>query len=260
LATSEQIVFTYDDHSIVSRGVSASRGEENGNGNLLRVGRSAAPLRERVLDVLRQAILDGRYRPGQRLVERELIELTGVSRSTIREALRELEAEGLVETVPQKGAIVVIPTATEARELIEVRAALEELAVRCFVERATDAQRTRLQEAFDDFEAVIRADSDVRLVLNSKDRLYAALLDGARNSVIRSVHEGLQARVRMIRAASLSSPGRQERTLEEMRLLIDAILRGDLPAAALACRDHLKHAAASGLAQVGADPLSPSPE
>jgi DNA-binding transcriptional regulator YhcF (GntR family) len=111
--------------------VSAREAEENGNGNLLRVGRSAAPLRERVLDVLRQAILDGRYRPGQRLVERELIELTGVSRSTIREALRELEAEGLVETVPQKGAIVVIPTATEARELIEVRAALEELAVRC---------------------------------------------------------------------------------------------------------------------------------
>src|SRR5256885_12198463 len=91
----------------------------------MRVGRVAAPLREQVLDVLRQAILDFRLKPGQRLIERELIEQIGVSRTTIREVLRELTAEGLVTTIPQKGAIVVVPTPGEAADLFEVPPAPE---------------------------------------------------------------------------------------------------------------------------------------
>ena len=90
-----------------------TRAEPNGSDSdlSLRVGRVAAPLREQVVDVLRQAILDFRLKPGQRLIERELIEQTGVSRTTIREVLRQLAAEGLVTTIPQKGAIVVVPSA-----------------------------------------------------------------------------------------------------------------------------------------------------
>src|ERR687891_466384 len=74
------------------------------------VARVAAPLREQVLDLLRREIVEMRLRPGQRLVERELIQRIGVSRTTIREALRELAAEGLVTTIPQKGAIVAGPS------------------------------------------------------------------------------------------------------------------------------------------------------
>ena len=87
----------------------------------MRVGRVAAPLRDQVLELVRGAILDFRYKPGQRLIERELIEQIGVSRTTIREVLRELDAEGLVTTIPQKGAIVVVPTAEEAADLYDVR-------------------------------------------------------------------------------------------------------------------------------------------
>ena len=74
------------------------------------MGRIAAPLREQVIAALRQAILDFQLKPGQRLVERELIEQLGVSRTTIREALRELTAEGLITVIPQKGAIVSAPS------------------------------------------------------------------------------------------------------------------------------------------------------
>src|SRR6478735_9922967 len=107
-------------------------------GDSLRVGRVAAPLREQVLDVLRQAILDFRLKPGQRLIERELIEQTGVSRTTIREVLRQLAAEGLVTTIPQKGTVVASPSVERAAELYEVRAVLEGMAARQFAERATD--------------------------------------------------------------------------------------------------------------------------
>ena len=94
----------------------------------LRVERAPAPIRSRVLDNLRQAILERKLAPGQRLIERELVELTGVSRTSIREALRELAAEGLVTTIPNKGTVVATVTAEEARQLYQVRSALEGLA------------------------------------------------------------------------------------------------------------------------------------
>ena len=112
----------------------------------LRVGRVAAPLREQAVGVLREAILDFRLRPGQRLVERELIEQTGVSRATIREALRQLTAEGLVTIIPQRGAVVVELTQKEARDLYELRATLEALVARLFAERATDEQVAQLRQ------------------------------------------------------------------------------------------------------------------
>src|ERR1700688_2035408 len=115
------------------------------------VERVAAPLRDQVLDGLRQAIVEQRLPPGQRLIERELIEQIGVSRTTIREVLRELDAEGLVTTIPQKGAIVVVPTPEEAADLYDVRGSLEALAARRFVERASGEQLVALRRAVEDF-------------------------------------------------------------------------------------------------------------
>jgi DNA-binding GntR family transcriptional regulator len=214
----------------------------------LRVGRVAAPLREQVLDVLRQAILDFRLKPGQRLIERELIEQIGVSRTTIREVLRELAAEGLVTTIPQKGAIVVVPTAEEAAEVYEVRAALEALAARRFVTRASDAEVGELRAAFAEVEAVTHDGGDIHAMLGAKDRFYDVLLRGAGNGSIRSILGGLQARVRMLRAGSLSEPGRPERAVAEIRAMVEAIEARDADAAAQAAADHVERAAEVGLA------------
>ena len=97
----------------------------------LRVERKPAPIRTQVLDNLRLAIVERRLAPGQRLIERELVELTGVSRTSVREALRELAAEGLVTVIPNKGTVVTSVSAEEARQLYQVRSALEGLAGRC---------------------------------------------------------------------------------------------------------------------------------
>src|SRR4029077_14674751 len=121
---------------------------EGVGGLSVQVNRVAAPVREQVVDQLRQAIVERRLKPEKRLVERELIEQTGVSRTTIREVLRQLAAEGLVTTIPQKGAMVIVPSAEEAPCLYEGRAALEALACRRFVRRASDAQVKRLRQAF----------------------------------------------------------------------------------------------------------------
>ncbi len=200
-----------------------------------------------MLALLRAAIVEQRLEPGHRLIERELVEQIGVSRTTIREVLRELAAEGLVTTIPQKGAIVAVPSADEASELYEVRAALEALAARRFVDHATPEQVAALRQAFTELERVVEAGGDIRALLEAKDRFYDVLLAGAGNRSIRSILGGLQARVSLLRRTSLSQPGRARAALEEVRAIVEAIEAGDGEAAARACAHHVEQAAQSGV-------------
>src|SRR5690348_15344785 len=91
------------------------------------MSRVAAPLRDQVSSALRQAIVERELPPGQRLVERELVDRLQVSRATVRESLRELEAEGLVTVIPQRGAVVATISLQEAADIYEARAAIESL-------------------------------------------------------------------------------------------------------------------------------------
>jgi DNA-binding GntR family transcriptional regulator len=213
----------------------------------LRVGRVAAPLREQVLTVLRRAIVEQQLPPGHRLIERELIEQTGVSRTTVREVLRELAAEGLVTTVPQKGAVVAVPTAEEAAELYEVRAALEALAARRFVEHAGADDLRELRAAFAELEQVTVEGGDIRAMLRAKDRFYDVLLRGSGNHAVHSILSGLKARVAVLRTSSLSQPGRPERAVAEIRAIVEAVEERDAEAAAQACTRHVERAAEAGL-------------
>jgi DNA-binding GntR family transcriptional regulator len=207
----------------------------------------AAPLREQVVSSLRQAILDNHLQPGQRLVERELIERLGVSRTTVREALRELTTEGLVTVVPQRGAIVSMPDAEAASDLYEVRAALESLAVRKFVANASDEQMVRLREAVEGF-AEVADHPDVRHVLTVKDRFYAVLIEGAASAVLQQLFETIQARVQLLRMTSLSQQGRPRQAVAELRVVLEAIEARDAEAAARACVEHVQMAAAHSVA------------
>lgn len=210
-----------------------------------RVGRVAAPLREQVLNLLRNAILNFELKPGERLVERELIERIGVSRTTIREVLRELASEGLVSVIPQKGAIVAELPAEDAADLYEVRAALEAVIVQRFVERASDEQVARLREAADEYAEVGVDGGDIKEMLAAKDRFYAVLIEGAGSAAMQQIHSGIQARVRVLRAKSLSVPGRPGQAAKEISALADAIGKRDSAAAAELSATHIRAAASS---------------
>ena len=210
----------------------------------LRVERNPAPVRTQVLDNLRQAIVERQLVPGQRLIERELVELTGVSRTSIREALRELAAEGLVTAIPNKGTVVARVSAEEARQLYEVRSALEGLAGRLFVRNATQAQRNALVKALQRIERLAAKGAPL---INAKDSFYEVLFEGGGNEALRSVTAGLHARVSVLRSLSLSVPGRSTQSLQEMRDIVDAVLAGDADAAARACSRHVEEAGRVGL-------------
>ena len=213
------------------------------------VGRLSAPLRTEVLRVLREAILTFQLQPGQRLVERELIESLDISRTTLREALRELAAEGLVTSLPNRGAVVATPSIREATELYDLRIVLECYMVRQFVENAEDRHIEKLSAVLDELEQVVTNEGDVLQNLRAKDRFYEVLGEGAGNHELQVVLTQIQAKVSLLRATSLgSSPERPEEAVNELRALLSAIYERDTAAAEDACRVHLDHASAAGLA------------
>jgi DNA-binding GntR family transcriptional regulator len=210
----------------------------------LRVERMPAPVRTQVVDNIRQAIVERRLLPGQRLIERELVELTGVSRTSIREALRELAAEGLVTAIPNKGTVVTSVSAEEARQLYQVRSALEALAARLFVENATQVQRNALVKALRRIE---RLEAKGEPLLAPKDSFYDVLFEGGGNDALRTIVAGLHARVSVLRSLSLSVPGRSAQTVAEMRAIVEAAVAGDADAAAKAAAHHVEQAGRVGL-------------
>jgi len=192
-----------------------------------------------VIDNLRQAIIDRRFLPGQRLIERELVELTGVSRTSIREALRELTAEGLVTSVPNKGNVVTQVSSKEAEQLYQVRSALEGLAGRIFVENASAKDRYELGKAMQDVERAANAGVSI---LEPKDRFYEILFAGGGNDALRSISNSLHARISMLRSLSLSVPGRTAQSLEELHKILKAVEANDADGAADACARHVEAA------------------
>ena len=116
------------------------------------------PLRDVVFNTLRQAILRGELKPGERLMEIQLANKLGVSRTPIREAIRKLELEGLVLMIPRKGAEVAEITEKNLRDVLEVRGALEELAVQLACDRIDKEGIRNLKKSAKEFEAVLDSD------------------------------------------------------------------------------------------------------
>lgn len=207
------------------------------------------PARDRVLRKLREAILAGRFEPGQRLRERELVERMGVSRTPIREALRKLELEGLVTTIPYRGPVVTLPTADDARELYETRAALEGQAVALFARRAGPAAIARLRGSVREAERML-ARRNAAGVLAANNAFHDALAAGCGNSLLQSMIANLRDRIVLLRVESLSYPGRRPRSIAEHKAIVRLIERGNADGARALVEQHIMHAWAAARAQL----------
>jgi GntR family transcriptional regulator, trigonelline degradation regulator len=194
------------------------------SGQIINIERQAAPLRHQVLEALRRAIVSGQLAPGQRLTERALIEMLAVSRTVIREALRQLEAEGLIEIIPNKGPVVRQLSAAEAKDLYRIRAVLEGLAARLFAENATDAMVAELALALKDVERAYQG-SDGGLALDAKTKFYDLLYTGGASETLASMLAVVQARVWRWRAVGLTHPKRAHDRLHESVENLSALIR-----------------------------------
>lgn len=208
--------------------------------------------RERLTDDVRAAITGGQLSPGTRLNERELCERHSVSRTALREALRQLEAEGLVTVEPNRGASVARITYQDAEALFELRGALEALACSLFAQRGTPDQKRALIESLRDTTATMRAGA-IDETLAAKDRFYDALLDGAGNPELTLSLRRLHARIRLLRRHSLAAQGRTEQSIRELEAMCQAILAGDVEGARLAGSHHVAQARFSALPRIFAE-------
>jgi DNA-binding GntR family transcriptional regulator len=212
----------------------------------LQIPRQSATLRLLVEEKLRSAIASGRFKPGQRLVERELCEQLGVGRTSIREALRQLEAEGLITTLAHRGPVVTVITYEEAMELYKVRALLEGFLGQEFAEHGSDENIADLDAALKSFEKAARSGKREELAA-AKTRFYDSLINGAGNSFVRQILTQLHNRVTQLRIVSMTQPGRLKHSLEEIREIAAAIRERDPIRAAAACSRHVEMAAITAL-------------
>jgi GntR family transcriptional regulator, trigonelline degradation regulator len=193
---------------------------------------------------LRNAILGGVFRPGERLVETDLCQRMGVSRTSMREALRRLEAERLITITPNRGPSVAEISWEEARQIYAVRALLEGEAAALFSSRATAGELARLGAALRDFRAAVAADDHLGR-LAATERFYEVILEGCANKIIAEILNGLVARVTYLRAQSMSRQGRSSVSAEEMRAMLLAIKSGKPAQARRAAIRHVRAACAA---------------
>jgi DNA-binding GntR family transcriptional regulator len=214
-------------------------------GILKPIAQEAAPLRRKISASLRDAISSGTLQPGARLVEKDLCLNLGVSRTALREALRELEAEGLLER-GTRGVIVAGLTTEEARNVYAVRAALEGLVAEQFAKNASDSD-------FEAMEGVTKALSrayqqqDFASIIGEKERFYEVLCLGARNQVVLDLLTKLNSKINRLRSLSRSDPGRGAQSLREIEAIVAALRTRNPELSRAAAIAHVERAAAAAL-------------
>lgn len=224
-----------------------------------RVEKVAAPLRQSVTESIRYAIALGHFAAGERLTERELCEMTGVSRTLVREALRQLESEGLIEVVPNRGPSVARLSAEQAQGVYQVRAELEGLACQLFAEQADDDQRASLHEAFRKLKRSFK-DTDPLARLRAKNHFYDCLVDGAGNQALGDTLRLLNARIMLLRATSLRAPGRSAISMDELAAMMEALDAKDGKKARALAEHHVRNAAKAAIELLYAQPMSAKPK
>lgn len=196
------------------------------------------PLRDVVFNTLRQAILRGELKPGERLMEIQLANKLGVSRTPIREAIRKLELEGLVLMIPRRGAEVAEITEKSLRDVLEVRGALEELAVKLACQKITDEQIAELRAAEKEFEQALSS-GDVTVYAEADVKFHDIIYQATDNQRLIQLLFNLREQMYRYRVEYLKREEAHETLLIEHKRIIETIADRDMDAAVDAVCQHI---------------------
>ena len=201
---------------------------------------SYQPLREVVCESLREAIRSGILKPGERIMEIQLAEELGVSRTPVREAIRKLELEGYVVMMPRRGTYVASMSIRDINEIFEIRTALESLSNGLAADHITDDELEHLQRLLVIIGGYIK-EGNIEKIVETDIEFHDLLYHAARNERLVGIISNLRDQLTRFRTLSMSYPGRLEETLEEHRLIVDAIASGDRKAASRAAERHMEN-------------------
>lgn len=210
------------------------------------------PLRELVFESIREAIISGQLRSGERLMEIQLAEEMGVSRTPVREAIRKLELEGLVAMIPRKGAYVAGLSLKDIIDVFEIRGALEGLAAELAAERITSEELEELERYLvkiaDDIDK-----GDLERVVATDTDFHSILYQASRNQRLSQIINNLREQIQRFRTTSLSYPGRMKIALEEHRKIVEAISARDGELASKLAHEHIENAENSMMSMIQQD-------
>ena len=215
------------------------------NKNLVPIRVDTAPLRSKIIESIRYAIEHGILKPGDRLIEKDLCDQLEVSRTSLREALRELEAEEIVAKVSARGLTVVKISPNDAANIYRIRAQIEALIFKQFTENVTDEQLLALETIFVDLIAAY-SQGTFLAISQAKERWHTYICEIAENSIARNLLSRLTLRTAQLRNRSLVRKERQSQSIIELHALMGAIKNRDA-AAADAAQRHVMSASASAL-------------
>ncbi len=199
------------------------------------------PLREIVFETLREAIINATLKPGERLMEIQLAEEMGVSRTPVREAIRKLELEGFVVMVPRKGAYVADISTKDIADVFEIRAALEGLAAGLAAERITEEELEKLERILVKIGECVK-NNDLEKLIEVDTEFHDTLFKASRNERLVQIVSNLREQIQRFRTASLSTPGRMKYALEEHKKIVEAVSERNVELAQALAREHIENA------------------
>lgn len=196
-------------------------------------------IRGQVYQILRNDICGGKYGPGFWLQEKELAEALGVSRSPVREALRQLVSDGLVIEVPNKGVFVKEFTVRDIDEIFDMRVMLESYGIQKSRKNLTTVRRQKLFELLDMLERSC-ARGDMEKYVQADEELHIRIVELGGNSLVESTYDRVRSMNQQFRVLSLTSHQRFDESMVEHRKLIHALAVGDVVTAEEVLRVHLE--------------------
>lgn len=199
------------------------------------------PLREAVCNAIRDAINNGVLKPGDRLMEIQLAEELGISRTPVREAIRKLEMEGFVVMIPRRGTYVTDISLKDVTEIYEIRISLDMLAASLAAERINDDELEEMDRQLL-LTSKYNIDTEMEKIVACDSVFHDVLYRAARNERLVSIINNLRDQLTNMRGRTMAQPGRLAETLTEHRTLLDAIASRDPEAAAAAARSHIENA------------------
>jgi DNA-binding GntR family transcriptional regulator len=205
-----------------------------------------APLRNKIMNSLRRAIETGLLEPGTRLVEKDLCEKLNVSRTSLREALRQLQAEGILTDLNNRGLTVATVTRSDAENIYRIRGVLEPLIVEQFVENAPDDEAQALKAHSEVLKKAYLGGNAEEIVAAKRD-FYDRICTGARNPIAFDLLKKLTLLTSPLRRRSVVRKDRQSQSIIEIEAIVTAILKRDKATAKAAAEKHVSNSAISAL-------------
>jgi len=201
---------------------------------------SYQPLREVVCEALREAIISGVLKPGERLMEIQLAEELGVSRTPVREAIRKLELEGFVIMILRRGTYVADLSIKDINEVFEVRTSLEVLAAGLATERITDDELEKMERLLVHIGEYIEK-GDMDKIVEADSQFHDILYQATRNDRLVQIISNLREQLTRFRSISMAYPGRLKNTLEEHSRLVEALAARDQQLAERLATEHMEN-------------------